>query len=57
MFRRLRQALPDCTLIASVHRLAALPNFDRIVLMADGRVLDTGPVDDLTGPPAAAARR
>jgi ABC-type multidrug transport system fused ATPase/permease subunit len=42
VFRRLREALPHTSLVASVHRLSALSNFDRIVLMADGRVVDTG---------------
>ena len=33
---------PDAAIIASVHRLHLLPRFDRIVLMAEGRVVDCG---------------
>jgi ATP-binding cassette subfamily B protein len=38
---------PEATVIASVHRLHLLPHFDRIVLMAEGRVVDHGPLDAL----------
>lgn len=38
---------PDSTIVASVHRLHLLPGFDRVVLMANGRVVDSGGVDEL----------
>jgi ATP-binding cassette subfamily B protein len=38
---------PDATVIASIHRLHLLPRFDRVVLMAEGRVVDAGPLDAL----------
>ncbi len=38
---------PEAAIIASVHRLHLLPHFDRIVLMAEGRVVDAGPLDAL----------
>ena len=45
--RGLDAAFPDATIVASVHRLSLLAHFDRLVLMQDGRVLDTGTVDEL----------
>ena len=33
----------------SVHRMSALPYFDRIVLMAEGRIVDSGTPDDVLG--------
>jgi ATP-binding cassette subfamily B protein len=42
VFKRLREQLPDTTLIASVHRLSVLDQFDKVVLMADGGVVDCG---------------
>jgi ATP-binding cassette, subfamily B, bacterial len=47
VFSRLANGLPDTTLIASVHRMSALPNFDRLVLMAEGRVVDSGTLDEV----------
>lgn len=47
IFAGLRSAIPDACVIASVHRLNLLPQFDAVVLMANGRVLDTGSVLDL----------
>jgi ABC-type multidrug transport system fused ATPase/permease subunit len=46
-FRRLREALPDTTILATVHRLALLEHFDRVVLMAEGRMLDEGTPSEL----------
>jgi hypothetical protein len=37
----------DACIVASAHRLNLLPRFDRVVLMEEGRVLDSGCVDDL----------
>jgi ABC-type multidrug transport system fused ATPase/permease subunit len=47
VFVRLRRGMPDATIVASVHRMGALPNFDRVVLMAEGRVVDAGPLDEV----------
>jgi ATP-binding cassette, subfamily B, bacterial len=33
------------------HRLSTLRNFDRIVVMEDGRVIDDGPPDELSRRP------
>jgi ABC-type multidrug transport system ATPase subunit len=33
--------------VASVHRMSALAHFDRIVLMAEGRIVDSGSVHEL----------
>jgi ABC-type multidrug transport system fused ATPase/permease subunit len=43
---RLR-GMRDTTIVASVHRMGALPHFDRLVLMAEGRVVDTGTLDEV----------
>jgi ABC-type bacteriocin/lantibiotic exporter with double-glycine peptidase domain len=47
VIRRLGQHFPDACLVVSVHRMSLLEHFDRVVLMADGRVLDTGPVREV----------
>ncbi|MBC7908612.1 MAG: ABC transporter ATP-binding protein [Rhodospirillaceae bacterium] len=36
---------PHAAIIASIHRLHLLPRFDRVVLMADGKVVDDGPLE------------
>ena len=45
--RRMNEAFPDACIVASVHRLGLLKHFTRVVLMADGEVLDSGTVDEL----------
>jgi ABC-type multidrug transport system fused ATPase/permease subunit len=47
VFSRLKDAAPNACIIASVHRLAVLPRFDRVMLMDDGHVLDSGTVSEL----------
>ncbi|HEY1326845.1 MAG TPA: ABC transporter ATP-binding protein [Casimicrobiaceae bacterium] len=47
VFERLRDALPDTCILASIHRLSALAHFDHVVLMADGHVVDAGPVAEV----------
>ena len=42
MFKRLREAMPDACIVASIHRMSALAQFDTVVLMQDGRVVDHG---------------
>lgn len=46
VFARLRE-LRNTTVIASVHRMSLLQHFDRVVLMAAGRVVDIGTVEEL----------
>lgn len=45
--RRLDQAFPDACIVASVHRMGLLKHFTRVVLMADGQVIDSGTVEGL----------
>ena len=45
---RLRAAFPHACVVASVHRMGLLERFDRVVLMAHGRVVDSGTVADLS---------
>jgi ABC-type multidrug transport system fused ATPase/permease subunit len=47
VFQRLRDGLPDTCVIASIHRLSALGYFDKVILMADGEVVDAGPVAEV----------
>jgi ABC-type multidrug transport system fused ATPase/permease subunit len=44
---RIKQALPDVSVIASVHRLSTLCHFDQVVLMVDGTVIDCGTASQL----------
>ena len=41
---RLAQTFPDACVVASLHRMSLLSHFDRVVLMHEGRLLDTGSV-------------
>jgi len=43
----LHAAFPDSAILSTIHRLHLLPRFDRIVLMAEGRVVDSGPLAEL----------
>ncbi len=47
VLERMAAAAPDTTIVASVHRMSALAHFDRVVLMQDGRVVDSGPAAEL----------
>ena len=47
VFERLRAGLPDTCVVASIHRLAALAHFDKVILMADGQVADAGTVAEV----------
>lgn len=47
VFDSLSEAFPEACIVASVHRLSLLARFDRVVLMAAGRVVDTGSVPEL----------
>jgi len=44
---RLRDAFPRACIVTSVHRMSLLERFDRVVLMAHGRVVDTGTAAEL----------
>ncbi|MBL0728723.1 ABC transporter ATP-binding protein [Piscinibacter sp. HJYY11] len=39
---RLSEAFPHACVIAAVHRMGLLHHFDRVVFMAEGRIVDTG---------------
>ncbi len=43
----MKAQFPTASIVASVHRMALLEHFDRVVLMVDGGVRDTGTVDEL----------
>jgi ATP-binding cassette, subfamily B, bacterial len=45
---RVGAAWADGVIVASVHRIALLTKFDRVIYMADGRVIDAGTVDEIT---------
>jgi ABC-type multidrug transport system fused ATPase/permease subunit len=47
VFRRLREKMPDVCIVASIHRMSALAQFDRVILMHAGRIVDCGTVDEL----------
>lgn len=44
---RLLRAFGSATLISAVHRMSLLSHFDRVVLMVDGRIVDSGTPDEL----------
>ena len=44
---RLAKTFPGACIVASVHRMSLLSHFDRIVLMDEGRLVDSGGVDAL----------
>jgi ABC-type multidrug transport system fused ATPase/permease subunit len=44
---RLDASFEDACIVASVHRMSLLEHFDRVVLMVDGRVVDTGTVPEV----------
>ncbi|XP_075739371.1 multidrug resistance protein mrp-7-like [Rhipicephalus microplus] len=43
----LRECFSHCTLITVAHRIDTILDYDRVVVMEDGRVLEYGPVYDL----------
>jgi ATP-binding cassette, subfamily B, bacterial len=47
VFDRLCEAFADACVVSSVHRMSLLGHFDKIVLMAAGRVVDTGTMPEL----------
>jgi ABC-type multidrug transport system fused ATPase/permease subunit len=59
VIERVRETYPGACIVASVHRMALLPHFDRVVFMQGGRVADVGTVAELEArqPLFAAMRR
>ncbi len=57
--QRLASAFPRACIVAAVHRLELLPRFDRVAFMMDGRVVDIGTAEELSGrqPQFAALRK
>lgn len=47
VYAALDRERPDACLVSSIHRLHLLPRFHRVVLMADGAIVDDGPLDAL----------
>ncbi|KAM7288801.1 hypothetical protein ISCGN_028984 [Ixodes scapularis] len=47
----LRSAFAHCTLITIAHRIHTVLDYDKILVMGDGRVLEFGPVADLLANP------
>ena len=45
--RRLDASFEDACIVASVHRMSLLEHFDRVVLMVDGRIVDSGTVPEV----------
>ncbi|KAM7294639.1 hypothetical protein ISCGN_024145 [Ixodes scapularis] len=45
----LRESFAGCTLLAIAHRINTVLDYDKILVMGDGRVLEYGPVDKLLG--------
>jgi ATP-binding cassette, subfamily B, bacterial len=47
VMKRLGDDFTDACIVASVHRMGLLNRFDRVVLMAEGRIVDIGTVAEL----------
>jgi ATP-binding cassette subfamily B protein len=47
VYANLFAAMPDCCIVSSIHRLHLLDRFDRIVLMDQGRIIDSGSAAEL----------
>lgn len=47
VFARITASLPDACIVASVHRMHLLHHFNKVVLMANGEIQDTGSVTEL----------
>ena len=42
VLRQLSDAYPDACIVASIHRLSAMPHFDTVLYMDEGRLVDQG---------------
>ncbi|WP_448190302.1 ABC transporter ATP-binding protein [Azospirillum sp. sgz301742] len=47
IYQGLMAEFPDACIVSAVHRLHLLKHFDRVVLMAEGRRIDAGTLDEL----------
>jgi ABC-type multidrug transport system fused ATPase/permease subunit len=47
VYANLMAEFPDAAIVSSIHRLHLLPRFDRVVYMAEGRVVDHGTLREL----------
>jgi len=47
IYANLFEAFAGCTIISSIHRLHLLPNFDRIYVMHDRRIIEQGTLKEL----------
>jgi ATP-binding cassette subfamily B protein len=47
VLQRLCDHFADACIVAAVHRMSLLKHFDRVILLVDGRVVDSGPVAQL----------
>jgi ABC-type multidrug transport system fused ATPase/permease subunit len=47
LYANLLGAFGEGCLVSSIHRLHLLPRFDEVVLMADGAIVDSGPVPEV----------
>jgi len=47
VLQRLCEHFADACIVASVHRMSLLKHFDRVVLLVDGRLVDSGPASEL----------
>ncbi|KAL1413950.1 hypothetical protein MTO96_007887 [Rhipicephalus appendiculatus] len=52
----LRDSFSDCTVITIAHRIDSILDYDRVVVMGDGRVLETGGVRELLSNPCSMFR-
>ncbi|KAL3223450.1 hypothetical protein MRX96_049801 [Rhipicephalus microplus] len=52
----LRESFSHCTIITIAHRIDTILDYDRVVVMGDGRVLETGGVQDLLSNPCSLFR-
>lgn len=47
MQKVIRESFADCTIIAVAHRLQTIVDFDRIVVMQSGRIVEQGKPEEL----------
>lgn len=47
IYENLFETFRDACIVSSIHRLHLLPRFDLVVLMAQGRIVDSGPLADV----------
>lgn len=47
VLRQIMAAFPDACVMASLHRMSLLSHFNKVLLVADGRVVDMGPIADV----------